>query len=59
MKMIIWEKKGDPEFPYIAEFEGHKLALRVNNFPENNFYTLIVDDQEIFSFDDLPKNWKR
>ncbi len=56
---VVWEKTEDPIFPYSAIVDGKRLQLRVNDFPEEPLYTLIVDGVEVVSFDDFPKNWSR
>ena len=40
---IRWEHSGDGEFPYHAEVDGRTLTVRVNDFPAEPLYTLIVD----------------
>ena len=56
---IIWKQGTDPEFPYEAESGSDRLLIRLNNFPEENLYTLFVNDGERFSFDDWPGQWRR
>ncbi|TBW41419.1 hypothetical protein EYW49_00270 [Siculibacillus lacustris] len=59
LEPISWEKTPSAEFPYEAEHEGKKLSIRINDFPEEPFYTLFVDLELAENFDDWPKNWKR
>ncbi|ETX05652.1 MAG: hypothetical protein ETSY2_21720 [Candidatus Entotheonella gemina] len=54
-----WEQGRDPIYPYEGELEGAKCRIRLNDFPVESLYTLIVDDKEITSFDDWPQNWTR
>ena len=56
---IEWSQGADPEYPYEAEHEGHKLLVRLNDFPETELYALIADGEEITSFDDWPDSWTR
>jgi len=56
---IIWEKNSDPEYPFVADFKGEKCVIRLNDFPAENLYTLIVDDKEIADFDDWPESWSQ
>jgi len=35
------------------------FQLRINDFPEEQLYTLIIDNEIILDFDDWPKNWER
>jgi len=54
---IVWEKSPDPEHPFVAQHNGRKCLLRLNDFPADHLYTLIVDGEEIVDFDDWPKQW--
>lgn len=54
---IIWEKSADPERPFVGSFAGQKCAIRLNNFPVENLYTLIVNGKEVADFDDWPNQW--
>jgi len=39
-----------------AEVEGHLCKLRMNDFPEEPLYTLIVGGEEL-NIDDVPVGW--
>lgn len=54
---IAWESAGDGELPYRASVDGHVYTIRVNDFPEEPLYTLLVDGQEIVDLDDWPAAW--
>lgn len=56
---VVWTQKKDPNYPYEAWFDGEKLVIRLNDFPDENLYTLIVNQKEVASFDDWPKQWTR
>ncbi|MEU7874056.1 hypothetical protein [Dactylosporangium sp. NPDC049140] len=56
---IAWEHSGDGEFPYHAEVDGRTLTVRVNDFPAEPVYTLIVDGAELADLDDWPRSWRR
>lgn len=56
---IEWARGEDPEYPYEAEHKGHKLLVRLNDFPEAELYALIADGEEITNFDDWPTSWNR
>ncbi len=56
---ITWQKTADPKNPYSAEFEGEKCVIRLNDFPDEHLYTLIVDGVEIIEFDDWSAQWTR
>jgi DNA-directed RNA polymerase specialized sigma24 family protein len=54
---ITWSRSNDAEYPYESVYDGRRLTLRVNDFPEEHFYTLLVDNNENTSFDDWPDTW--
>lgn len=56
---LVWRRSSDPHYPYDAEFDGERCVLRLNDFPEDHLYTLLVDQAEVASFDDWPEQWKR
>ena len=56
---IRWIKTADEYFPYEAEVNGCRLRLRVNDFPDEPLYTLIVEERVSESFDDFPPTWIR
>lgn len=56
---IAWQHSGDGEYPYHAEVDGRALAVRVNDFPAEPLYTLIVDGAESVDLDDWPSVWRR
>jgi phosphatidylinositol kinase/protein kinase (PI-3 family) len=56
---VQWnEQAGDVNYPFISIVDGEEWKLRLNDFPEEYLYTLIVNDKAIFSFNDLPETWK-
>lgn len=56
---IEWSFGDDPEYPYEAKYEGHRLLVRLNDFPETELYALIADGEEITNFDEWPNSWIR
>jgi len=54
-----WRETANSEFPYAAAVGGHRWVLRINDFPERDFFTLIEDGEEIedFNYDELPALW--
>lgn len=58
-KEVQWnDNQGDRDYPFVAHIDGLEYMLRVNDFPEEELYTLFVNNKAIFSFSDLPKTWK-
>ena len=56
---IAWQKTADPKHPFMAEVEGEKCVIRVNDFPDEHLYTLIVNRIEVADFDDWSAQWVR
>ena len=56
---ISWIATGDLDTPWHAFLFGHSLAVRMNDFPDEALYALIVDDQVVAAFDDWPSVWER
>jgi hypothetical protein len=49
----------DGEFPYQAIIDGRRWEIRVNDFPAEPLYTLMIDGQEALDLEDWPTLWKR
>jgi hypothetical protein len=41
---ITWKSGPEPLYPYRAEYEGEQCLIRINNFPDDHLYTLMVND---------------
>lgn len=56
---IAWGHGPDGEFPYQAEVRGRVFTIRVNDFPAEPLYTLLVDGEEVEDLEDWPPAWIR
>jgi len=56
---IHWTRADDPEFPYQAHIRQQLWVIRINDFPDMQLYTLLIDQQVILDFDNWPPAWKR
>ncbi|GCL40029.1 hypothetical protein SR1949_51630 [Sphaerospermopsis reniformis] len=54
---IFWEPANESDFTYSAKFNSNNLELHINDFPEENLYTLSIDSIAICNLDDLPNCW--
>jgi hypothetical protein len=52
-----WIHIGDEFFIYHAQVNNQNWMIRLNEFPVEPHYTLIIDNEEIIDFDDWPTNW--
>lgn len=56
---MSWTRTTDAEFAFSATgTDGAKLLIRLNDFPAQPLYTLMVDALPLASFDDWPQAWK-
>ena len=46
-----------PQIVFEARVDGRPWAVRLNDFPEEPLYTLIVAGDEVIHFDDWPAFW--
>ena len=56
-EQVSWRRTSDPNFPFEAHLNGDNLVLRLNDFPDSHLYTLLVNQEEVASFDDWPESW--
>ncbi len=56
---IKWKKTGSFEYPYKVDFDEKSLVVKLNDFPVESMYTLIVNNVESGDFDDWPALWVR
>jgi hypothetical protein len=56
---VRWLKTNDPTELWSAQAGAETWTIRVNDFPEEHLYTLLVNDREIGSFDEWPRQWLR
>ena len=53
---VVWREVVPGGVEFHAEVKGHTCKLRMNDFPEEPLYTLIVEGEEL-DIDDAPKGW--
>jgi len=56
---VTWSRTEDPVVLWRAEVGTRRWAVRINDFPEEPLYTLIVDEEEVGDFDNWPPEWIR
>jgi hypothetical protein len=56
---IEWAHSGDAELAYRAKLDGRNLLIRVNDFPAEPLYTLVVDGTELAVLEGWPPAWRR
>ena len=56
---LVWESTGDVIYPYQATLGESTLKIRLNDFPEEIMYSLLIDNQDMVDFEDWPQTWKK
>lgn len=56
---LVWEPTGDGEFPYRTKVGEQVLTIRVNDFPAEPLYSVLVGGEAIEDLDDWPAAWKK
>ena len=56
---VTWVRTGDAEYPWTADVDSARWRLRLNDFPEESLYTLIIGEATIGDFDDWPPAWEQ
>jgi hypothetical protein len=60
-KSLLWEILPDSVLPYVYQTQvgAETWRIRLNRFPEEPLYTLIVDEKEIIHFTEWSAEWKK
>lgn len=58
-KTLTWMKTEHAEFPFSTWVNGECWEIRINDFPEEPLYTLLIEKNPVIHFDDWPKRWKK
>jgi hypothetical protein len=56
---IVWRRTKSAEHPYEAEVDGRRWTVRVNDFPAEPLYTLLVDGEPAEDLEEWPAAWRR
>lgn len=56
---VVWQTTSDAEYPYQAEIEGARWQVRINDFPAELLYSLLIDGREVDRFNDWPGAWRK
>ncbi len=58
-RAIAWRRAASAEHPYEAEVDGRRWTIRVNDFPAEALYTLLVDGEPVEEIEAWPAAWAR
>lgn len=56
---VNWVKTSHAEYPYQVEIQGQVWQIRINDFPAEPMYTLLIEGKVIGSFDEWSNQWQR
>jgi hypothetical protein len=56
---LSWRSTGDPSHPWAAEVDGNEWRVRINDFPDELMYSLIIGAEPAGDFHDWPETWQR
>jgi uncharacterized protein YjaG (DUF416 family) len=58
-RALSWKSTGDASYPWAAEVDGNIWRIRINDFPDELMYSLIIDGENAGDFHDWPEIWQR
>lgn len=56
---VRWQETADPYFPYAAQVEQEWWEVRLNDFPTEPMYSLMVEGNTVVDFNNWPACWDR
>ena len=56
---INWQRTDDALFPFQTRFDGEDLKIRINDFPSEPLYTLLVNGKEVADFNNWSESWSK
>jgi hypothetical protein len=59
LRRIDWNRTEDLDEPWAAEVDGAAWRVRLNDFPDEIAYSLVIDGKVIGHFQDWPQAWSR
>lgn len=58
-RRVTWRATPSAEHPYEAEVDGRRWTIRVNDFPAEPMYSLLVDGEVVEDLEEWPAAWVR
>jgi hypothetical protein len=56
---VNWIATGNLEVPWTTEVDGTLWQVRLNDFPDEVMYSLLIDGEIVGNFHNWPKTWER
>lgn len=58
-RAVTWEETDSAEYPLRTLMDGHETRLRINDFPDEPLFSVIVAGQSVGELEDWPPAWRR
>ena len=58
-QIVVWRQTGDPYIPWGTDVDGHRWQVRLNDFPDEPMYALLIDEALVGDFQEWPQYWDR
>src|SRR5262245_46418067 len=58
-RALSWHATDDPVHPWATQVAGVRWRIRINDFPDELMYSLIIGDENAGDFHDWPDTWRR
>ena len=58
-QIVVWRQTGDLNTPWETDVDGHRWQARLNDFPEEPMYSLLIDEVLAGDFQEWPQYWDR
>jgi hypothetical protein len=56
---LTWNETSDLEHPWALAVGGERWQIRLNDFPDDFMYSLMIDGVNVADFHDWPETWRR
>lgn len=57
LEALHWSKTADAELPYEAKLGGRSFRLRINDFPEEPYFTVMEGERELLDIAGWSEGW--
>lgn len=58
-RKLTWGSTDDPAHPWATDVDAHCWRVRINDFPDEVMYSMIIGSQNAGDFHDWPDTWRR